>query len=148
MEYAEYFWARANENVTDGLMTIRRFKGRRPEIASVNDWLLDGDTVYTAFFKGAVWAYDLRKDESFVVFHPYDIYSWPTLLRKAGDWLLIGTRGEGLVLVNVKTWYLKRTKEVYLNIEQLSVTGNKIIVNESIEFEVTSDDGSISSERE
>lgn len=131
MTYAPYFWAQANGDVTDGPMTIRRLPGRHPEGASVNDQLADGDVVYTAFFKGAVWAYDKDADESFVVFRPDFYYCWPTELRKAGNWLLINTRGEGLFLVDTTTWWLKRTGVHVDEVTAFTVSNGMARVNDS-----------------
>lgn len=143
-EYAAYFWARDNATVSDGRMAMRRLKGRHPERASVNDQLLDGDVVYTAFFKGAVWAHDKANDESFVVFHPDDMYSWPTSLHKTGDWLLVNTRGEGLALVNVRTWYLKRIDKDVNEVQRFEIVGNRAIVNSSIEVALPVDEEQLS----
>jgi len=129
--YAPYFWAQANGDVTDGPMTIRRLPGRHPERASVNDQLADGDIVYTAFFKGAVWAYDKDANECFVVFHPDYYYCWPTELRKAGNWLLINTRGEGLFLVDTTTWWLKRTGVHVDEVTAFTVSNGMARVNDS-----------------
>jgi hypothetical protein len=104
---AVYLWGKSNGDVTDGVMTIQRHPGKHPIYGTPLDELVDGDITYSAMFKGAVWAYDASADESFVVFHPDDHYAWPEELAISGDWLLINS-GEGLIFVNVKTWYLKR----------------------------------------
>ncbi|MBS3735479.1 MAG: hypothetical protein KGY99_11275 [Phycisphaerae bacterium] len=125
LEYAPYFWALANENIDDGVMTIRRLPGRHPTLGSREDTLADGDVTYTAVFKGAVWAYDAAADESFVVFHPHDMYAWPTQLGKDGRWLLIVTGGEGFALVDVKTWRLKRVASNAIAFGRFSVSDGK-----------------------
>jgi len=132
IEFAAYFWEQANGTVTDGPMLIRRLEGRYACGASVNDQVVDGDIEYTAFFKGAVWAYDHAKDESFVVFHPVFMYCWPTDLRKSGDWLLINTRGEGLAFVNTDTWHLKRVAVDVREVTGFSVSGNQAVINGSL----------------
>ncbi len=136
IDYAAYFWAKANKGVTDGPITIRRLPGHHPQRASVNDQIADGDIVYTAFFKGAVWGYDKDADESFVVFHPDFYYCWPTELRKVGNWLLINTRGEGLVFVNTKSWLLKRADVNIETIASFSISGNQATVNEAFSIDL------------
>jgi hypothetical protein len=103
------------------------------EKASELAQVVAGDVTYTAFFKGGVWAYDSRTDESFVVFYPHDVYSWPTTLHQAGDWLLIGTRGEGSMLVNLRTWWLKRLDHVAA-VDRFEVHGDKALVNDTVEI--------------
>ena len=131
LEYAPYFWAKANDEITDGRMTIRRLEGRHPDHSTIQDRLRDGSIVYTPFFKGAVWGYDESLDESFVVFHPHDMYCWPTQLFKSGDWLLINTRGEGVALVNVNTWHLKRVEYPAGDVQTFAVASGKAVIDGS-----------------
>ena len=105
--FAYYFWARDNGRVQDGKIKIRRYRGK-PSHGSVEDELQDGNIRYIACFKAGVVAYDVQNDEHFVVFHPEDMYSWPTALKKAGPHLIIGTRGQGLAIVNLESLHLKR----------------------------------------
>ncbi|MBA7477862.1 hypothetical protein ES707_13277 [subsurface metagenome] len=98
-DFAYYFWAKDNGSTEDGRMNIRRYKGRHETRASVEDELRKGGITYTAYFKGGVVAYDQESNEHFVLFHPDDMYSWPTVLRLIGPYLLIGTRGEGLAIM-------------------------------------------------
>jgi hypothetical protein len=120
--YAVYRWGQANQAIDCGPMTIERIPGHHGSGGSTNDELVDGTVTYSAYFKYAVWAYDSETDESFVVFHPDDSYCWPTELRKDGDWLLINTRGEGLMLIHVPTWHLWRTGVHVYQIEEFAVS--------------------------
>jgi len=140
--FAPYFWWRDNDALSDGPMVIRRLKGP-PDSggATIEARLEDGRVTYTAFFKEAVWAYDAETDECFVVFHPHDWYCWPTALRKSGDWLCIATCGEGVALVNTRTWWLKRAPYDALEITAFEVRDNKAFINGKYEVELPTQAG-------
>lgn len=131
-DFAYYFWAKDNGSIEDGRMNIRRYKGQRETRASVNDELRRDGITYTAYFKGGVVGYDEESNEHFVLFHPDDMYSWPTVLRLIGPYLLIGTRGEGLAIINLQSFHLKRYRLSPPNDEvgSLEVLHSKIVVNE------------------
>ena len=131
-DFAYYFWAKDNGNIEDGRMNIRRYKGRRKTRASIEDELRKGGITYTAYFKGGVVAYDQESNEHFVLFHPDNMYSWPTVLRLIGSYLLIGTRGEGLAIINLQSFHLKRYRLSPPNdeVRSLEVLHSQIIVNE------------------
>jgi len=76
--------------------------------------------------------YDEESNEHFVLFHPDDMYSWPTVLKLIGSYLLIGTRGEGLAIINLQSFYLKRYRLSPPNDEigSLQVLDSQIVVNE------------------
>ncbi len=99
---------------------------------SIEDELRKGDITYRAYFKGGVVVYDEESNEHFVLFHPDDMYSWPTVLRLIGSYLLIGTRGEGRAIINLQSFHLKRYRLSPPNDEVMSmdVLHLKIIVNE------------------
>jgi len=131
-DFAYYFWAKDNGSIEDGRMNIRRYKGKNETRASINDELRKGGITYTAYFKAGVVAYDEESNEHFVLFHPDDMYSWPTVLRLIGPYLLIGTRGEGLAIINLQSFHLKRYRLSPPNDEvgSLEVLHSKIVVNE------------------
>ncbi len=131
-DFAYYFWTKDNGSVEDGRMNIRRYKGKHKTRASIEDRLRKDGITYTAYFKGGVVAYDEESNEHFVLFHPDDMYSWPTVLRLIGPYLLIGTRGEGLAIINLQSFHLKRYRLPPPNDEvgSLQVFHSKIIVNE------------------
>ncbi|MHC4982781.1 MAG: hypothetical protein ACYTF6_06390 [Planctomycetota bacterium] len=132
LDFAAYFWARANGGIDDGRMTLRRLPGHHPDDASVTARLRDGQVIYTAYFKGAVWGYDASSDESFVLFHPRDMYNWPVALKQSGDWLLILTGGEGCALVNLRSAYLKRVVDVKIRrLSKFVVRGNKAVIDDA-----------------
>ncbi len=131
-DFAYYFWTKDNGRIENGRINIRRYKGRRKTRASINDELKKGAITYTAYFKAGVVAYDQESNEHFVLFHPDDMYSWPTVLRLTGPYLLIGTRGEGLAMINLQSFHLKRYRLSPPNDEvgSLEVLHSKIVVNE------------------
>ncbi len=131
-DFAYYFWAKDNGSIEDGRMNIRRYEGKHETRASINDELRKGDITYTAYFKAGVVAYDEESNEHFVLFHPRDMYSWPTVLRLIGSYLLIGTRGEGLAIINLQSFHLRRYRLSPPNdeVRSLEVLHSKIVVNE------------------
>lgn len=131
-DFAYYFWAKDNGSIEDGRMNSRRYKGKHKTRASINDELRKNGITYTAYFKAGVVAYDEESSEHFVLFHPDDIYSWPTVLRLIDPYLLIGTRGEGLAIINLQSFHLKRYRLSPPNDEVMSmeVLHSKIVVNE------------------
>jgi len=131
-DFAYYFWAKDNGSIENGRINIRRYKGQHETGASINDELRKGGIAYTAYFKGGVVAYNEESNEHFVLFHPEDMYSWPTVLRLIGPYLLIGTRGEGLAIINLQSFHLKRYRLSPPNdeVRSLQVLHSKIVVNE------------------
>lgn len=131
-DFAYYFWAKDNGRIEDGRMNIRRYEGKNETRASIMDELRRGGITYTAYFKGGVVAYNEESNEHFVLFHPDDMYGWPTVLRSIGPYLLIGTRGEGLAIINLQSFHLKRYRLSPPNDEVMSmeVLHSKIVVNE------------------
>ncbi len=131
-DFAYYFWTKDNGSIEDGRMNIRRYKGKHKTRASINDELRKGGITYTAYFKAGVVAYDQESNEHFVLFHPDDMYSWPTLLRLIGPYLLIGTRGEGLAIINLQSFHSKRYRLSPPNdeVRSLEVLHSQIVVNE------------------
>jgi len=107
-ELAVYHWARFNDTLKAGKMDIRKYPGRYSGGGSVNDRLTHEEVVYTAYFKGPVIGRDTTANEFFVLYHPHSFYSWPTVLGKKDSYLIIGTRGEGIVIVDLDNFYLKR----------------------------------------
>ena len=133
-KYAYYFWKRDNGEVTDGPIKVRKYPGDcfKTDNVTVMDQLQDGDIQYIGHFKGGVHAYDSKADKSWVVFHPDDMYSWPTKLVKYGDLLVIGTRGEGLAVIDVAKNRMKRIPLEPPNdeIREIRIEGNQIVVND------------------
>ncbi len=103
--YAVHRWGVANGEITEGVMRTERIPGQHRQTGNPAT-VLSGPITYSAFFKGAVWAYDADADESFVVFCA-DI-PFITEIYLDGDWLLIDSDHEGLAIVNVTTWQLRR----------------------------------------
>ncbi len=131
-DFAYYFWVKDNGSIEDRRMNIRRYTGKNETRASIMDELRKGAITYTAYFKAGVVAYDEESNEHFVLFHPDDMYSWPTVLRLIGPYLIIGTRGEGLAIINLQSFHLKRYRLSPPNddVRSLEVLYSKIVVNE------------------
>lgn len=130
-QYAYYSWARDNGSLAEGRMKIRRYKGKPALKASAEAELKDGTLTYTAQFKAGVVVYDAAKDQHYVLFHPRDMYCWPTVLAKAGRWLIIGTRGEGAAAVELTTFRLKRFRFGGADdvVKTIDVKGSAVTIN-------------------
>ncbi|MBI4375901.1 MAG: hypothetical protein HY549_05565 [Elusimicrobia bacterium] len=123
-------WKKDNGAAQNGRLKLRRYRGQHQSAATVVAKLSEESMTYTAYFKAGVVAYDRARNEHFVVFHPDNHYHWPTALKKTGDVLLIGTRGEGLVAVNLKSWRIKRFRlGVDDGVRELELWGNAVRVN-------------------
>jgi len=133
-DFAYYFWAKDNGFIEDGRMNIRRYKGKCKTKASIE--LKEGNITYTSYFKRGVVAYDEESNEHFILFHPDYMYSYITVLKKIGPYLLIGTEGEGLAVVNVENFHLKRFRfdppNDYIN--KLEISDLIIRINDSKEI--------------
>ncbi len=128
---AFYYWRTDNAGHVDGApLKLRRFPGRRAGMGSIEDSLVVGGVTYTAYFKSGVVAYDPAANEHWVMFHPDDPFDWPTHLATAGDVLVIGTRGEGLVFVKLPTLQMRRMRVLGNDtVQQLEVRDSLVVVN-------------------
>lgn len=132
-------WLERNSSVQSGTINIERFRGSPQTRATVLDQLEDNGIIFTAYFKAGVTAYEKAKDEYYVLFHPEDKYHWPTVLKKSGSYLLIGTRGEGLVIVNLRQNYLKKIKlpSPYHEVHTIETSDSAIKINNSHEINLS-----------
>lgn len=128
--FAYVFWKKDNPEM-EGRMKLRRFKGDTVFKATVQSSVTRGSVTYSAYFKGGVVAYDKTAGSHYVLFHPEDASSWPSVLVLNGNYLFIGTHGEGVYAVNLKTFALGSVEvpEDYMTVDALSVKGGRLIVN-------------------
>lgn len=131
--YAWYFWDRDNGKLLHGMLIIKKYAGNLEFGSTVEDVLQSKDITYTAYFKAGVVAYNSKTDEHYILFHPESMYSWPTKLAQYGNLLIIGTRGEGLVIINTSTLYMERItlSEVNQEVKSLVIKGSQLIVNDA-----------------
>ncbi len=132
--FAYYYWKQDNGDISNGPMRIRRYKGGKQSDEVEGD-LEIGQLVYHAQFKAGVVAYDQQTDEHYVLFHPDDMYHWPSVLERMGSYLLIGTYGEGLAVVNLETFHLQRIVLGGDNesVQRIDILGrNTIRINDSL----------------
>jgi hypothetical protein len=141
-KFAFYFWKKDNGVVENGPIKVRKYASNLPAGGSVLESLTDetdGGIEYQALFKSGVTARDPRSGKMWVVFHPDSKYCWPTVLKKHKDWLLIGTRGEGLVAVHTKTPWLIRfpLEEKNRDIKTLAIDNGQIIVDDNVKLDLS-----------
>jgi hypothetical protein len=133
--YAWFWWKKENGN-TDGKLSLHSYKGKPTGVGSAEAAVKSGNTTYTAWFKSGVTSYDSVKDEFRPLFHPKSMDSWPSALKLQDDYLIIGTRGEGLAIINLKTSELRRLKagEEAASVQSISVKNGEIVVNKTVKF--------------
>ena len=133
-------WVKDNGGVTAGPMTIRRLKAPPADLGSALAEITDGTVTYRACFKSGVLAIDHSTGEHYALFYPKDQYAWPTVLKKLGPFLLIGTRGEGLAIVDTRDFSLKRIAlgATGNDVERIEIVGAKIRVNGVVDVDAPS----------
>ncbi|MEW6087690.1 MAG: hypothetical protein AB1498_05245 [bacterium] len=133
-ELAEYFWNKYNNGISDGKIKIKKYKRHERKYPySLEGGLKNGDIIYTTNIKGPVVGHDIKSDEFFIIFHPDNIHRYPFLLKKLGRYLIIGTKGDGIIIVNTENFYLKKY-DISSNggaVENIEIEGKKIIINNS-----------------
>lgn len=138
--FAFHHWKSEHGAADEGAFAPRRYKGPPAFSSSVSASLRDGSMEYLGYFKAGVVAYDRRADEHWVLYHPRDAYTWPTVLRKHGDFLLVGTRGDGVAVVNLRANRFKRYRfdDRFNDVQSLEVSGSKVLVNGEPKLELPS----------
>ena len=138
--YAYYYWKKDNGEIQDAPMHIRRYKGKPNYISELVVGEKDGSIEYLVQFKAGVIAYDQQEDEHYVLFHPDDMYNWPSRLKKVGPYLVVGTHGEGLAIVNLDTFHLKRIDlgVDYRDVHRITLLeSNKVRINDTLVIDLT-----------
>ena len=129
-------WLEKNGDIEQGKIAITNYPGPYETIASVT-WTIGGEgIVYTSYFKGGIVVYDQELDEHYILFAPASLYNWSMLGKRVGKYLVIGTLGEGLVVINLATLEIKRYRlgPSDNDVRILEIEGNKAIVNETREI--------------
>lgn len=131
-ELAAYFWKVDNGYIKEGKIKIRKYRGKPSLSGSILDTLEREDFIWYACFKGGVYKYNKKEDTFFVIYFPENVYYWPTVLRKKGNFLYIGTRGEGLIIYHIENQILKQfvNKEIE-DIDKITIDNNEMLINES-----------------
>ncbi len=132
-KYAFYFWAKDNINLVNGTMKIRPYQGPVSDLGKITDQWEENGVEYISYKMGPVIAYNKSKNEHVVLFHPNSMYHWPTVFRKVNDYLVIGTKGEGVIVIDLKNFRFKRHR--FFNhdddVKRIKLLeGNKVLVND------------------
>jgi len=137
-EYAAYFWVEDNGRINNGKLKIRKYKEQLLRSNCGDRILRDGAITYRACFKSGVEAYDENTGEYYIVFFPSWYYYSPTILRKVGDYLIIGTYGDGIAILNTETSQIKRLYWVEQGfggnniVSSMEIKNSRIVVNDSV----------------
>ncbi len=132
-KYAFYFWAKDNVNLVNGTVKTRSYQGSVSDLGKTTDQWEENGIEYVAYKMGPVIAYNKSKNEHVVLYHPNSMYHWPTVLRKVNEYLVIGTKGEGLIVIDLRNFRFKRHR--FFNhdddIKRIKLLeGNKVLVND------------------
>jgi hypothetical protein len=130
-------WLRLNDKTDFGKINFINYPGIFLSESTIIDELEIDGKKFTAFFKGGVVVNDKNNNEYFVLFAPHGYYCWPTVLLEYNGYLIIGTRGEGLVIVNLNYYVLKRYDlgENFNNVDSISISNGYILINEKQKIE-------------
>ena len=132
-KFAWYWWKRDNGG-RDGKLRLRSYKGK-PSWGSAEAEVSAGGITYTAWFKAGVTAYDPAADSYRPLYHPKNIYAWAKLLEVSGNYLFIGTNGDGLAIINLKTMTISRSAKLRgTAIKMLVVSPDAVLVNGSVKI--------------
>ena len=137
-EFATDLWLLYNENIVDGKLEIKKYRldsimiNNIYQTSSIIDILENENVKYVAYFKGGLKCYDLNKMEYYVLYFPGFFYNWPTVLRIYKNYIIIGTRGEGIAIINLNTFYIKRYNLDNLDVEDINFLESGIYVNNTI----------------
>jgi hypothetical protein len=73
----------------------------RPQPNSI--WTFDRDEAraVVGFFKGNVYAYDVANQRYRLLYRPTSLYNWVTVSLVRGNCALVGTRGDGVIAVDL-----------------------------------------------
>ncbi|HEY5535157.1 MAG TPA: hypothetical protein VIL99_09525 [Ignavibacteria bacterium] len=95
------------------------------------------EMVFTAYHKTGVLAYNKIDKTYFVIFVPKGSYSWVQVIEKYKNYILLGTRLEGLAIINLNTYLLKRIDfgEKNNDIKKISIRNNRILINDKREID-------------
>jgi hypothetical protein len=128
--YAWYLWKQ--ENPSEGSLKLRWYQGAPDDGNSKEAEIQDGSVIYTAWFKGGVTQFDTRKKIFRPLYHPENPMAWPCSLLIWKDYLFIGTRGEGVKAVNLRTLTLKsvpsdeNAEKIEMRQGQLHINGKPV----------------------
>lgn len=131
-------WLKKNGDIEEGKIEVTKYPGEYETRASILYKIADIHTSYSSYFKGGIVAYSEELDEHYILFAPHSLYNWSREGEKVGKYLVIGTLGEGLVVINLATLEMRRYRfEVPDNdVRILEVEGNKAIVNGTRKIEL------------
>ena len=132
------YWLERNGQTEEGKIEVTKYPGAYVTRASVLYEIADIDISYTSYFKGGIVAYDEELDEHYILFAPASLWNWSREGEKVGKYLVIGTLGEGLVVINLETLEMKRYRfdSPDNDVRILEIKGNKAIINETREIEL------------
>ncbi len=125
-QYAWYLWKK--ENPSEGPLKLRWYPGAPDEDNLKEAEIKNGKMIYTACFKGGVTQFDIKKNRFRPIYHAETSLTWPVSLLIWKNYLFIGTNGEGLKTINLKTMTLKNPPSEK-HIQQMEIRNKKLYIN-------------------
>src|SRR5208337_2730211 len=90
-------WHKENGSLEFGPVRLHYYEGEPVCGASGTASIIDGDVLWSAYFKGPVYGYLRSENKHFVVYSPIWSRLWPTCLAADDRFLWIGTSGNGIM---------------------------------------------------
>ncbi len=110
IEHAQ--WLKDNGYIKSGKVKIRQYLGESRLDVSKTGEIVDGDYVWTGYFKGPVIGYNKSKNTHFIVYVPANIYKGPGPLVADECFLWIGTGGDGIIRFDKEKQELKQITNI------------------------------------
>jgi len=133
-EYMMETWKYYNDEVNNEKMKINNYKSTPPYYETNGLETLETDElILTSYFKSGVIAKNKNSNSFFVLFVPKNSYCWIQTMEKYKEYIILGTRGEGLAIINLNSLVLKRIDlgEDYNDVKKLSVVNDRITINDN-----------------
>lgn len=126
-------WKYNNNEIQNGKITINIYKGTPEYAAGITTTLETDDLFLTAYFKSGVIAKNKKDNSYFVIFVPKFSYCWIQTMEKYKEYIILGTGGEGLAIINLNSLELKRIDlgEDYNDVKKISVVNDRITINDN-----------------
>ncbi|GJL79011.1 MAG: hypothetical protein NPINA01_20000 [Nitrospinaceae bacterium] len=141
--YAVYIWKKNNGNIEDGELSIKKYKNPvTDEYDEIIKKLKIGDRIYFAREHLGIDVHDTKTGEYYILY--YKDYKWfyPTVLKNKGPYLIAGTDGQGLFIINTETFHLRHHTSFYKknrapdHVERVDILPSKIVVNGKVEIDL------------
>lgn len=135
--FALSLWFAQNGPMKNGPVQLREYPGPVIWGTPLESEVSDQGNSWKAFQRGPVFGYDRSRDVHYVVYAPESMQHWAKALAADGQFLWIGTQGDGLIRYDKSAKSLKQilktgTVQLPKSISSLKVKGDKLIINRTL----------------